>query len=176
MNNPEVFMNRVADLTPAILTALAFTTFGVVGIFFTDYYTELFAPRFGGASFYMGVTLALIQEATRFGLLISSMRDFSEGKATNAYLGLIGSVGLVYHDVKTSGAVAAMYATSASPAPVFSGLITFLVLLGLLLEIRLILTMNKRRPQVLRGQTKIEFPPEPELPVTVRKNGYVKHN
>lgn len=157
MDNKQ-FLQFIADYTPAILTGLAFATFAAVGIFFVEYYTNAFVPRFQGGAFYLAVFITVIQELTRFGLLISSIKDFSGGKTTNAYLGLIGSIMLVYHDVKTAGALTPLY-----PALDISGLLTFLILLGLLLEIRLILTIkNSARARVtVNGETKqykFQFP------------------
>lgn len=133
-------MDEIAKNVPLILTILAFGTFIATGIFITDYYTEILSARFAGSAFYFALFIALIHEITRFGLLISSIRDFSENRRLNAWLGFIGSIALVAYDIKTANQIAVLYGDRET----FSGLITFLVLIGLLLEFRLILTVEKR--------------------------------
>jgi len=141
----EKIMLKISAIAPFVLTILAGLTFVSIAIFFVDYYSGILSPIFGKPAFYFAVLLSLIQEATRFALLVSSIRDFGDKKQVNAYLGLIGSIGLVYHDLKTSGVVAAIYSQTAGTNPeIYSGLFSFLILLGLLLEIRLILTIEKQ--------------------------------
>ena len=161
MFDVENFMLKVAAWSPFILTVLAFATFLGVGIFFVDYYQTVLEFRFGGASLAFGIFLAIIHEAVRFALLVSSIRDFGENHKANAWLGLVGSIALVWHDISVAGDLSAMYANAGGSGGTFSGLLTFLILLGLLLEIRLILTIE-RRPRFVNvsanGQTEIKFP------------------
>lgn len=148
-------MAESAKYAPLILTILAFGTFAGVGIFLTDYYSEILNPRFGKSAFYLAVFLALIHEATRFALLISSMRDFSDNRSLNGWLGIVGSVGLVAHDLKTAAKIGSLYGSDT-----FAGLITFLVLIGLLLEFRLILTIERRNKAIRNvvREPEIQFP------------------
>lgn len=157
----EKIMLQISAAAPFALTLLAFATFLSVGIFFVDYYSAVLAFRFGAGAFYFAIFLALIQELTRFALLVSSVRDFGEKRSLNAWLGFIGSIALVYHDVKTANSIAAMYAAQqgAETSATFSGLLIFLVLVGLLLELRLILTIEKK-PRLVNAE-----------PITVGKQG-----
>ena len=88
----------------------------------------------------MAVLIAVITEFVRFALLLSSIRDFSDKKPFNGWLGLLGSLALVFHEISVSRSMAAMWSTDNSGA--YSTLFIFLILLGLGLEIRLILTAD----------------------------------
>jgi len=162
MFDVENFMLKVAAWSPFVLTALAFATFLGVGIFFVDYYQSVLSFRFGGYSLAFGIFLAVIHEAVRFALLVSSLRDFGDKKTANAWLGLVGSIALVWHDISVAGDLSAMYAQSGASAGTFQGLLTFLILLGLLLELRLILTIEKRvryvKADPVNGQYQMQFP------------------
>jgi len=78
--------------------------------------------------------------------VVSSVRDFADAKRGAGWLGLLGSVALVAYDIKISSSVATLWANEAFDASVYSSTIVFLILLGLLLEVRLVLTMVKRAP------------------------------
>ena len=155
-------MLTVAAWAPFVLTVLAFGTFLGVGIFFVDYYQQVLSFRFGSNAVAFAIFLAVIHEAVRFALLVSSLRDFGDKKPLNAWLGLVGSIGLVWHDIAVSKSLSAMYATQGADSNTFAGLLSFLILLGLLLEIRLILTIEKR-PRLVHAesdwkQAEIKFP------------------
>ncbi len=53
-------------------------------------------------------------------------------------------VALVAYDIKMSTSVALIWANDTFDAGIYSGTIVFLILLGLLLEVRLVLTMVKK--------------------------------
>jgi hypothetical protein len=129
---------------PLALLVCAVLTFAAVGIFVFDYYQSLFLPRFGssGAAAMAGL-IAGVQELVRFSLLVASIRDFSENRRGNGWLGLLGSVALVGHDLHTAGEVARLWNIETSNQ--YANILTYLVLVGLLLEIRLILTSSGNR-------------------------------
>jgi len=132
-------------IAPALLLTIAGLTFIGVGIFHTNFYTAVFLSRFGDVgSLAFAVFLALIHELTRFALVISSVRDFTDKKSGAGWVGLIGSIALVAYDIKISGSVAQLWANDAFGAAIYSSTIVFLILLGLLLEVRLVLTMVRR--------------------------------
>lgn len=135
-------MEKVSEFAPFMLLILAFGTFFGVGVFLTDYYTEVLSPRFHSSAFAMALFMAIIHEAVRFGLLVASIRDFSDSKSFNGWLGLVASIALVWHDVTVAGDVAALWANEVTAAATYKTMLVFLILLGLVLEIRLILTVD----------------------------------
>lgn len=137
-------MKGISKSAPAALIICALLSFTAVGIFLTDYYAELFKVRFGTYAMSMAVLVAVISEAVRFSLLVSSIRDFSDNKPFNGWLGIVGSLAMVYHDISTASKLAEYWNITDS-SPYFS-ILTFLILIGLLLEIRLILTVGKDDP------------------------------
>jgi len=136
-------MLEISKAAPLALLVFAFLSFLAVGVFAIDYYDTLFAPRFGRLSKAMAVLIAVIQESVRFGLLITSIRDFADKRKFNGWIGLIGSIGLVLHDISLSNSIAKMW-DAENPLP-YSSLFMFLILIGLLLEFRLILTVKNSR-------------------------------
>ena len=134
-------MLEISKAAPLALLVFAFLSFFAVGVFAIDYYQTLFEPRFGRMAKAMAILIAIIQEAVRFGLLITSIRDFADKKKFNGWLGLLGSTGLVIHDISLCNNIAKMW-SATDPLP-YSSLFMFLILIGLLLEFRLILTVGK---------------------------------
>ena len=112
-------MQKIIEYAPVTLLFLAFLSFVAIGIFSVDYYDSLFSKRFGNYSVAMAILVATIQELIRFGLLVASMKDFSDDKKFNGWLGLIGSLCLVIHDVKVSWEIALMW-TGAEPEPYYN--------------------------------------------------------
>ena len=139
----STIMREISKFAPFLLLACAFLSFFAVAIFIVDYYNQLFEIRFSEYSFFIAVMVALIQEFVRFGLLISSIRDFTDSRRFNGWLGLVGSIGLVMHDVSIVKDLAMTW-DYQNPSPYVSVLV-FLILIGLLLEIRLILTISKNK-------------------------------
>lgn len=137
-------MREISKAAPFALLACAILSFIAVGVFSIDYYQELFAKRFTESARFMAIMVAVIQEAVRFGLLIASIRDFADKKYLNGWLGLLGSVALVLHDVSIAKDLALIW-NADNPKP-YSSILIFLILIGLLLEIRLILTVGKEVP------------------------------
>ena len=136
-------MLEISKAAPLALLVFAFLSFFAIGVFAIDYYQTLFEPRFGRTAKVMAILIAVIQESVRFGLLITSLRDFADKKKFNGWLGLIGSIGLVIHDISLSNSIAKMW-DADNPLP-YSSLFMFLILIGLLLEFRLILTVTKSK-------------------------------
>lgn len=142
--NLSNIVNQFTKIAPTLLLGIAGLTFIGVSIFHTNFYTAVFLSRFGSVgSLSFAIFLALVHELTRFALLVSSIRDFTDNKAANGWLGLIGSLALVAYDIKISNSVALLWANESFDASIYSSTIIFLILLGLLLEIRLILTVKK---------------------------------
>lgn len=135
-------MHKVSEYAPFALLLMAVGTFATVGIFRADYYHHIFAVRFPDwSSWSMAVFAAIIEEGVRLSLLVSSIRDFSDNRKGNGWLGLIGSVALVAYEVKTAQAVAGLWAINgAADLSIYNGFLVFMILLGFLLELRLILT------------------------------------
>jgi len=84
--------------------------------------------------------------------LVASVRDFSDDKRFNGWLGLLGSVGLVLHDLSVSKNIALMWSPD-NPLP-YTGLFSFLILIGLLLEFRLILTVDLKEKKRVAVKSK----------------------
>lgn len=137
--DPAKIMVEISKAAPLLLLFGALASFVSFGIFAVDYYENLFA-KFGRHSRTMGIVIASITELVRFALLVSSIRDFNDEKRFNGWLGLLGSVALVFHDISVARSIASMWDAS-NPLP-YSTVFVFLILLGLGLEIRLILTTS----------------------------------
>lgn len=137
-------MQRVSDYAPTALLIMAVGTFMIVGTFRTDYYHHIFDTRFPDwGAWAMAIFAATIEEGVRLALLVSSIRDFSDNRKGNGWLGLIGSVGLVVYEVGTAQHVAGLWADGGQAAQsIYHHFIVFMIVLGLLLELRLILTTN----------------------------------
>lgn len=134
------FINSLSKAAPILLTLCALLSFIAVGIVCFDYYNELFKVRFGSNSIYMAILASAIQEFVRFGLLMASIKDFSEKKSLNGWIGLTGSAVLVWHDLSLSSSIAQIW--SIENASAYESILWFLILVGLLLEIRLVLTVS----------------------------------
>jgi len=136
-------MREISRFAPFTLLVCALLSFIAVSIFAVDYYETLFTTRFTKNARVMAILVAVIQEAVRFGLLVSSIRDFSDKKPLNGWLGLIGSLVLVIHDISIANDLALLW-NAENPSP-YSGILIFPILTGLLLEIRLILTLSEQK-------------------------------
>lgn len=133
-------MATFSRFAPFALIVCALLSFIAVGVFCVDFYEELFSKRFKSHAHNMAIMVAVIQELVRFSLLISSVRDFSDNKKGNGWLGLIASAGLVMHDIYVAYDIAEMW--SKSKPELYSGVFIFLIVIGLILEIRLVLTVD----------------------------------
>jgi uncharacterized membrane protein len=154
----ETLVGEAAKRAPFALMLMAIGSFLIVGILWTDYYTHIFSVRFEPwAAVALGVFAALIKEGVRLSLLISSIRDFSDNRKGNGWLGLLGSIALVWYEIATTKEVAALWAGDAGTADTYRGFIIFMVLLGLVLEFRLVLTMPRITKEDPRGVTKGNF-------------------
>ena len=137
-------MRKAADVAPLALLVMAIGCFLIVGIFRTDYYHHAFETRFPDwGAWCLAVFAAVIEEGTRLSLLVASMRDFTDNRKGNGWLGLVGSVALVIWEIHTAAEIASLWALGkAADQGVYLGFLVFMVLLAFLLEIRLILTMK----------------------------------
>lgn len=133
-------MLELSKVAPFALITCALLSFIAVGVFCVDYYESLFLIRFKESARIMAILVAVIQELVRFGLLIASIRDFSDKKPFNGWLGLVGSLALVVHDIGIAKDIATVW--SSKTPELYSGIFIFLILIGLLLEIRLVLTVD----------------------------------
>jgi hypothetical protein len=133
-------MGEISKFAPFALLICALFSFVAVSIFTVDYYEHLFLKRFSENAKFMAIVVAVIQEAVRFGLLVTSIKDFSDKKPFNGWLGLVGSIILVAHDISIAKDISSLWSPE-NPSP-YSGILIFLILIGLLLEIRLILTLS----------------------------------
>lgn len=143
----------ISKVAPPLLIICALGSFAGVTIFLTDYYQELFKPRFEDSAVKMAVMVAVIQELVRFCLLVSSVRDFSQKKPFTGWLGLLGSSYLVYHDISVANELSASW--GGDP---LRGVLLFLIIVGLILEIRLVLTVGTS------GRTPTDRPTEESDP------------
>lgn len=136
-------MKTVSEYAPFALLIMAVGTFLTVGIFWYDYYAHIFGARFAPwAAMAMGAFAAIIKEGVRLSLLVSSIRDFSDKRSGNGWLGLLASIALVWYEIATTEQVAQLWAQGeAAAVDTYRGFIIFMVLLGLVLELRLILTV-----------------------------------
>ena len=145
-------MREIAKAAPILLLVAALASFFIVGVFCVDYYETLLKANFGAYSRPMAILLACIQELVRFGLLVSSIRDFSDKKRFNGWLGLLGSLALVWHDVNTANSIA-LQLSPENPLP-YATMIIFAILVGFGLEIRLILTVDLKEEKLKTSTSK----------------------
>ena len=137
-------VEQFTRIAPALLLTIAALTFFGVATFHTNFYTDVFLSRFGYVgSLSFAIFLAVVHELTRFALLVSSVRDFTSKRLGAGWLGLLGSLALVAYDIKISSSVAALWANESFDAGIYSSTIIFLIMLGLLLEVRLVLTYSR---------------------------------
>lgn len=136
-------MLELSKVAPFALIGCALLSFVAIGIFCVDYYEQLLSSRFEDSAREMAILIAVIQELVRFSLLIASIRDFSDSKAFNGWLGLLASIGLVMHDMSIANDIALMW--SKKSPELYSGIFMFLIIIGLVLEIRLVLTVDKAK-------------------------------
>jgi len=133
-------MGEFAKIAPFVLLLCAIGTFVVFGIFQVDYFSEILSVRWENP-LRMAVAMTVVFEASRFALLVASIRNFTDDRKANGWLGLVLSVALVAHDISTAYKIGEMW--SATNPGLYSNYLVVLVLLGLGLEFGLILTVGK---------------------------------
>lgn len=142
-NLPELstngIMEKISQYAPFSILFFALLSFVAVGVFKVDYYTEKFGTRFDNAMA-MAIVMAVISEGVRAALLITSSRDFIKGEKTNGWLGLLASVGIVIYEWNVAGNIAKVW--SAEAPELYKGIFLFLIIVGLVLELRLVLTLS----------------------------------
>jgi len=135
-------LEQLSQIVPFLLIFSAVGSFVFVGFFSVHYYEKLFSPV-GSYARTMAVVIAVITELVRFSLLLASVRDFSDKKPFNGWLGLVGSVALVFHEISVARSIAAML-TPENEVGLISALV-FMILAGFGLEIRLVMTMRQNQ-------------------------------
>lgn len=141
-------MEQISHYAPFSILFFAFLSFVAVAVFKVDYYTEKFSTRFENAMA-MAIVMAVISEGVRAALLITSSRDFITGEKTNGWLGLIASVGIVVYEWNVAGNIAKVW--SAETPELYKGIFLFLIVVGLVLELRLVLTLNGHKAPQMAG-------------------------
>lgn len=141
--NVSSVITELAKIAPFALIICALLSFLAVGIFSTDYYQHLFEKRFGGSAFAMAVMVASIQEAVRFGLLITSLHDFRSDNLARGWIGLLASIWLVWHDISISYQLANLW--DPTKPKQYSSILIFLIVIGLVLELRLVLSITGKK-------------------------------
>ncbi len=161
-------LQSIADAAPALIVATSLGTFGIIGYFQADYYTTIFSDDFANSK-WIGISIAVFTELVRFVLLISSVKDFSNNKRFQGILGLVASVGLVFHDIQTNKAIATVL--EGIHSHYFSSILNFLVVLGLILEIRLILAISSSNKTTTRQKQDSSPTPSKLVKSKARLNG-----
>ena len=132
-------MEKISQYAPFSILLFAILSFIAIGVFKVDFYTEKFGTRFENAMA-MAIVMAVISEGVRAALLITSSRDFINGEKTNGWLGLLASVGIVIYEWNVAGNIATVW--SAEAPELYKGIFLFLIVVGLVLELRLVLTLS----------------------------------
>ena len=140
----STIMERISDYAPFSILLFAILSFIAIGVFKVDFYTEKFSARFENATA-MAVVMAVISEGVRAALLITSSRDFINGEKTNGWLGLLASVGIVIYEWNVAGNIANVWSVEAPE--LYKGIFLFLIVVGLVLELRLVLTLSAKKPE-----------------------------
>ncbi|MCB0643723.1 MAG: hypothetical protein KDC44_18880 [Phaeodactylibacter sp.] len=138
----------LSEAAPVLIVLLATASFVLIGSFKADFYAHQYEPRFGERALFAGVATAALFGLVRLVPLITSFRDFSNSRQASGWLGLLGSFAMVWYEISEASAVAQVWNPSE---PVFySRMITFVVLLGVGLEIRAILTVGSLKDETIQ--------------------------
>ena len=138
--DPIKLTGELSKAAPILLILCALCSFFFVGFFSVHYYEKIFSS-IGSYARTMAVVIAVITELVRFALLLASVRDFADKKPFNGWLGLFGSVALVFHEIDVARSIAEML--NPENVLALSGILIFAVLVGFGLEVRLVMTMGK---------------------------------
>jgi len=160
-------LDAVFKRSSPFLILIGLLSFILLGVFVADYYTVLYSRRFGDFwGLVAGICFSVAMEGGRFGSLMVSVRDFSTNKTKEGWLGILASIVLVGHDVMVADKIAELW-SGKYQGDYYSSFL-FLVLFGLYVELRLVMTLHKSIP-VSTGQV---APPAPAS-VRVSSNGAV---
>ena len=151
--DPVKLTGELSKAAPILLILCALASFFFVGFFSVHYYEKIFSS-IGSHARTMAIVIAVITELVRFALLLASVRDFADKKPFNGWLGLFGSIALVFHEINVARSIAEML--NPENALALSGILIFAVLVGFGLEVRLVMTMGKMKNSSERflGKTK----------------------
>lgn len=132
-------MKTIAAYAPMALLCMAAMTFIGTAAFQYDFYLEAFEKRLLGWAWVAAAFVAITHQLIRFALLISSARNFYSGQRVNGALGMMASLGVMWYDLKL-----AAWMEEAWASPVIYSTMLFLVIMGFILEIRLILSAEDK--------------------------------
>jgi len=131
-------MQTLMDYAPTLLLICCGVCFGLMAVFFTDYYIKLFRIRWHYPAFVVGVIIACVKEVIGFALAVTSIRDFAIGKTQAGKLGLIASFSLMFFEIYMAFSVARMWSESVMYQ--YATIFIFLIVTSRVLEVRMILT------------------------------------
>jgi hypothetical protein len=127
------------DIAPMGLLVTAAMSFILVGFLMSFFYMDIFVTRFPNQNWILGIAAAIVQEGTRFFLLATTVRDFSRIRRVEGVIGVVGSLLLVLHDCRIALSLEQIWGKG------FFEMTLFFVLIGLLIELRLVLTIYKKK-------------------------------
>lgn len=153
MTKVNEFETKISTVSLYALLACAIITFLIFAIFSIDFYQVAYARRFGSWGIVVAVCVGAVHELVRCALLLTSVRDFMRGKIVIGSLGLVASILLVVYDIHFAFRIADLWTASdfAFHATDYYGSFIYDVCIGLVLELRLILTVFKKEPELSRS-------------------------
>lgn len=139
METTKKTMNALAIQADLFLLIFAVLSFVLLIIFKSDYYSHIFNSRFGlKVGLGVGIATAFLTEGVRFSLLVASAADAINGNKKGLILGIIASILITIYDLFICVEVGLVWGSV-----VHSHILQTFVILGLLLEVRLVLMVNK---------------------------------
>jgi hypothetical protein len=140
METTKKAMNSLAKHADLFLLLFALLSFVLLIIFKTDYYLHIFSPRFGTKlGIAVAVASAILVEGVRFSLLVASASDAINKNSKGLWLGIVASILITIYDLTICIEIGNVWGSY-----VHSHILQVFVVLGLLLEIRLVLmVVNK---------------------------------
>lgn len=138
----QAIMTGLSNAAPLISFCIACLGFILVAAFKADYYGGVLVERWGTWAKFTGIAIAAVTEAARAVLLLLTFADFRKRNFRGGWLGLVLSVGLVFYDCSSAGAVSAIWTGEhvGQTGNIIRDVLIFLVVLSFGIEFRLVLS------------------------------------
>lgn len=148
METTKKTMNLLSVHADLFLLFFAVLSFVLLIIFKTDYYLHIFNPRLGQKiGLGVAISTALLVEGVRFSLLVASAADAINKNKKGLWLGIIASILITTYDMFICNEVGLVWGSA-----VHAHILQTFVILGLLLEFRLVLMVVNSGQDLGNGQ------------------------
>lgn len=139
-NQTRELLMKFTHIVPFLIGLMALISFVSYGIFGAHFYNEYFATKLPEMSLGMAILFVVVKEGSRLILLISSATDFLHKNYWGGALGVLASIGLVIFEWREAIHVAQFW--SPDSPTLFVNSFRFLIVMGLILEFRVILMLS----------------------------------